>query len=97
MTRVIDERMRDRDASAGEVVVLMGDVDEIPRADTVGLLKACEWERGEVMLDGTGREIGDGLLERSSSAWGILHLQLRQYIYSFEWPTVRLSLLSRLS
>lgn len=60
------------------IVVVMGDVDEIPRRETVGLLRECEWEGGERGSLKQGRDDG----------WGKIHLQLRQYLYSFEFPTV---------
>lgn len=72
VSRVIGEQMAGRRKKEGEVVVLMGDVDEMPRRETVQLLRSCRWE-GE--RDGT-------------STWGKMHLQLRNYLYSFEWPTV---------
>ncbi|KAG9075409.1 hypothetical protein FS749_012929 [Ceratobasidium sp. UAMH 11750] len=43
-------------------LVIMSDVDEIPAAHTIALVKACAFPR-------------------------VLHLQLRNYVYSFEWPS----------
>ncbi|CAE7077757.1 unnamed protein product, partial [Rhizoctonia solani] len=43
-------------------LVIMSDVDEIPAAHTIRLVKACSFPR-------------------------VLHLQLRNYVYSFEWPS----------
>ncbi|KAL7416395.1 glycosyl transferase, partial [Mrakia frigida] len=56
---------RGAEGKSEEVVVVMGDVDEIPRRETVGILRECELGKG----------------------WGKIHLQLRQYLYSFEFPT----------
>ena len=43
-------------------LVIMSDVDEIPAAHTIRLIKACAFPR-------------------------VVHLQLRNYVYSFEWPS----------
>lgn len=43
-------------------LVIMSDVDEIPAAHTIKLVKACTFPK-------------------------VLHLQLRNYVYSFEWPS----------
>lgn len=43
-------------------LVIMSDVDEIPAAHTIRLVKACTFPQ-------------------------VLHLQLRNYVYSYEWPT----------
>ncbi|KAF8713670.1 Glycosyltransferase family 17, partial [Rhizoctonia solani] len=43
-------------------LVIMSDVDEIPAAHTIALVKKCAFPR-------------------------VLHLQLRNYVYSFEWPS----------
>ncbi|KAG8774901.1 hypothetical protein FRC12_001771 [Ceratobasidium sp. 428] len=43
-------------------LVIMSDVDEIPAAHTIKLVKTCAFPR-------------------------VLHLQLRNYVYSFEWPS----------
>lgn len=43
-------------------LVIMSDVDEIPAAHTIRLIKACGFPR-------------------------VVHLQLRNYVYSFEWPS----------
>ncbi|KAL5640146.1 hypothetical protein ACGC1H_007433 [Rhizoctonia solani] len=43
-------------------LVIMSDVDEIPAAHTIELVKRCAFPR-------------------------VLHLQLRNYMYSFEWPS----------
>lgn len=67
----------------GETVVVMGDVDEIPRRETVGILRECAWEGGEA---------GNELRRGADVGWGKMHLQLRQYLYSFEFPTVSRSI-----
>lgn len=77
--------MRARSRGQDSTVVLMGDVDEIPRAETVGLLKACVFEDGE----SDDWDWGEGRMRKGvDPGWGKIHLQLRQYLYSFEWPTV---------
>ncbi|KDN41301.1 hypothetical protein RSAG8_07570, partial [Rhizoctonia solani AG-8 WAC10335] len=43
-------------------LVIMSDVDELPAAHTIDLIKKCAFPR-------------------------VLHLQLRNYVYSFEWPS----------
>ncbi|CCO32139.1 beta-1,4-mannosyl-glycoprotein beta-1,4-N-acetylglucosaminyltransferase [Rhizoctonia solani AG-1 IB] len=43
-------------------LVIMSDVDEIPAAHTIALVKKCAFPR-------------------------VLHFQLRNYVYSFEWPS----------
>lgn len=58
MTKFIDEQQPPED-----VLVLMADIDEIPYAATLDLLKTCE-------------------------APLPIHLQLQNYIYSFEFPTL---------
>ncbi|KAK9759726.1 hypothetical protein K7432_016979, partial [Basidiobolus ranarum] len=56
ITRYLEEEK----LTTGDLII-MSDVDEIPRADTIRLLRTC---RG----------------------WGdIIHLQMREYIYSFEY------------
>ena len=79
VSQVLEREMAARGKTEGDVVVLMGDVDEIPRAETVQLLKSCQWEGPRPAAN------------EDVSSWGKLHLQLRNYLYSFEWPTVRLA------
>lgn len=81
VSQVLEREMHNRGKKEGDVIILMGDVDEIPRRETVELLKTCRWE-GPRPADG-----GD------LGSWGKLHLQLRNYLYSFEWPTVRRKIL----
>jgi beta-1,4-mannosyl-glycoprotein beta-1,4-N-acetylglucosaminyltransferase len=47
---------------AAAPLVIMSDVDEIPAAHTIELVKKCAFPR-------------------------VLHLQLRNFVYSFEWPS----------
>lgn len=76
VAQVLEREMRARGKQEGDVVVVMGDVDEVPRAETVELLRTCRWE-GDRPAAGAGAD----------PTWGKLHLQLRNYLYSFEWPT----------
>lgn len=46
-------------------IVIFSDVDEIPSAHTIRLLRGCEF---------------------AANGQGPLHLQMRTYLYSFEWP-----------
>lgn len=86
MTGVINAEIMRRGQGEKEVVVVMGDVDEIPRREAVGILRECAWEDDDAK-DGKGGLLGKG------DGWGKIHLQLRQYLYSFEFPTVSFSTL----
>lgn len=59
MTVTLREHVKDY-SSDTTTLVLMSDVDEIPSAHTIALLKACDFGRS-------------------------IHLQLRNFMYSFEW------------
>ncbi|TDL20964.1 glycosyl transferase [Rickenella mellea] len=71
-------------------LVIMSNVDEIPSAHTISLLRSCVFERS---LSGT-RDFGngdiggnDGYGGKNMIGGGVLHLEMKQYLYSFEWPT----------
>ena len=79
VTDVINTEIARRRSNNEQTVVVMGDVDEIPRRETVGILRECAWEDGQP---------GAKLDRATDAGWGKIHLQLRQYLYSFEFPTV---------
>jgi beta-1,4-mannosyl-glycoprotein beta-1,4-N-acetylglucosaminyltransferase len=62
MTALLESRLQ---STTRPPLVIFSDVDEIPSAHTLRLLKACDF---------------------ASDGKGPLHLQMRTFLYSFEWP-----------